>query len=97
MLQSIQYIGSGPPTYVFSQNVVGASNAFYHVFAAETSGYDSHRDRKDERTNIVRKEIESEPEDFQELTAQESRSQENLQEVYQKEYGKRELFLWKQR
>ena len=38
MLQSIQFNGSGPPTYVYSKNAVGASVEYYHVFAAETRG-----------------------------------------------------------
>ena len=73
MLQSIQYVGSGPPTYVYSYKAVGASGEYYHVFAAETRGYDSRREKK-EREN-----------------------EERLRELYQKEYGRRESFLWKQK
>jgi len=73
MLQSIQYVGSGPPTYVYSHKAVGASGEYYHVFAAETRGYDSRREKK-EREN-----------------------EERLRELYQKEYGRRESFLWKQK
>ena len=50
MLQSIQYIGSGPPTYVYSKNAVGTSGEFYHVFAAETRGYDERQERRRERS-----------------------------------------------
>lgn len=71
MLQSIQYIGSGPPTYIYSNKAVGASGEYYHVFASETRGYGDQRERK--------------------------KKEENLKEIYQKEYGRRESFLWKQR
>lgn len=73
MLQSIQYVGSGPPTYVYSQKAVGASGEYYHVFAAETQGYDSSREKKDRE------------------------NEERLRELYQREYGRRESFLWKQK
>ena len=73
MLQSIQYVGSGPPTYVYSNKAVGASGEYYHVFASETRGYDSRREKK-EREN-----------------------EERLRELYKKEYGRRESFLWKQK
>ena len=73
MLQSIQYVGSGPPTYVYSNKPTGASGEYYHVFAAETRGYDNRREKK-EREN-----------------------EERLRELYKKEYGRREAFLWKQK
>ena len=73
MLQSIQYVGGGPPTYVYSQKAVGASGEYYHVFAAETRGYDSSREKKDRE------------------------NEERLRELYQREYGRRESFLWKQK
>ncbi len=72
MLQSIQYIGSGPPTYVYSKKAVGASGEYYHVFATETRGYREKREQDREK-------------------------RQDLQEIYLKEYGRRESFLWKQK
>lgn len=97
MLQSIQFIGSGPPTYIYSKNAVGASGEYYHVFAAETRGYDNRQERKNRKSNTLKRETnvsETEQEEFKvvnEVTI------ESLKDVYQKEYGKRESFLWKQR
>ena len=96
MLQSIQYIGSGPPTYVYSENAASASNMFFRVFAPETSGYRSQQEKKEEKDNKIRRKEESEPKE-EELRVPETRHSENLQEVYQKEYGRRESFLWKQK
>ena len=55
MLQSIQFNGSGPPTYVYSKNAVGTSGEYYHVFAAETRGYDERARKRngEERTSRV--------------------------------------------
>lgn len=96
MLQSIQYVGSGPPTYVYSQKAVGASGEYYHVFASETRGYDARRERKNKRPEVLTTEPESKesPEEFK--VVEEPRN-ERLQEIYLKEYGRRESFLWKQR
>ena len=128
MLQSIQYIGSGPPTYVYSQNAQGTSGEYYHVFAAETRGYDSRKEKnkKDarqlegERARRKEREIERVNEreiergnareiereiarETEEKTVEivdhevtESKSQ-DIQDVYRREYGRRESFLWKQR
>lgn len=97
MLQSIQYIGSGPPTYVYSNKAVGASGEYYHVFAAETRGYDNHRERKERDKSLFEKELEKETAELEEFKVMDSQKSQNLQEVYQKEYGRRESFLWKQR
>ena len=98
MLQSIQFIGSGPPTYVYSKSAVGLGNAFFHVFAAETRGYDGRQERRHSRHSLLKKEAEmAEYAEQEEAVLAEERKPENLQEVYQKEYGKRESFLWKQR
>ena len=60
MLQSIQYVGSGPPTYVYSQKAVGASGEYYHVFAAETRGYNGKRERQEGRSDSFAKKLEKE-------------------------------------
>lgn len=96
MLQSIQYIGSGPPTYVYSQQAVGTSGEYYHVFAPETRGYDHRREQKEREEKPFKKEFENEMAELEEFKVVDSRQQ-NLQEVYEKEYGRRESFLWKQR
>ena len=56
MLQSIQYIGSGPPTYVYSKKATGAGYEFYHVFATETRGYDGRKEEKDRKSKFFKKE-----------------------------------------
>jgi len=96
MLQSIQYVGSGPPTYVYSQKAVGASGAYYHVFATETRGYDGRRERKEKEERIFERELEKETAELEEFKVLDNKTQ-NLQEVYQREYGRRESFLWKQK
>ena len=96
MLQSIQYVGSGPPTYVYSKNAVGASGEYYHVFAAETRGYRERREREDDRQTSFAKKLEEESAELEEFRVVENKP-ENLQEVYLKEYGRRESFLWKQK
>lgn len=97
MLQSIQFNGSGPPTYVYSQKAAGASGEYYHVFAAETRGYDERRERRNRHGAIAPNEAEKEPSEHEEFKVLDSSKKESLQDVYQKEYGKRESFLWKQR
>ena len=94
MLQSIQYVGSGPPTYVYSKKAVGASGEYYHVFAPETRGYHGKRERQENKQSSFAKKLEKERAELEELKIVEPKSQ-NLQEVYQKEYGRRESFLWK--
>lgn len=97
MLQSIQYIGSGPPTYIYSKNAAGASGEFYHVFAAETRGYDKRRERKTGHSAVKKEAAEKTGIEQDEFKVLDNTKKENLQDVYQKEYGKRESFLWKQR
>ncbi len=97
MLQSIQFIGSGPPTYVYSQKAVGSSMEFYHVFAAETRGYDGKKNHNDGASRLKKKEMENEAIEAEEFKVIETRKMDNLQQVYEKEYGRRESFLWKQR
>ncbi len=97
MLQSIQFNGSGPPTYVYSKNAVGASGEFYHVFAAETRGYDDRQERRREHSAVKEEESEAEKSEHPEFKVLDNRKRESVQEVYQKEYGRRESFLWKQR
>lgn len=94
MLQCIQYIGSGPPTYVYSNKTVGASGEYYHVLAAETRGYDAERERKERKERLLEKEIENENQESEEFKVIDSRTQ-NLLDAYKKEYRKRESFLWK--
>lgn len=96
MLQSIQFNGSGPPTYVYSQNAVGASGEYYHVFATETRGYDGHKE-ENERKSSMRKNLQEESGEQEDFKVVDNRKAENLREVYEKEYGRRESFLWKLR
>lgn len=95
MLQSIQFNGSGPPTYVYSKNAVGSSGEYYHVFAAETRGYDERRERRRGHSAVERDVGEKEGAEAVEFKVLDSTKKESLQDVYQKEYGKRESFLWK--
>lgn len=95
MLQRIQFIGSGPPTYVYSKNAVGASGEFYHVFAAETRGYDERQEHRNERSGVQKKGEEKEFTVQSEFKVVDNTKTENPQDVYQKEYGKRESFLWR--
>ena len=96
MLQSIQFNGSGPPTYVYSQNAVGASGEYYHVFATETRGYNGHKE-ENERKSSMRKNLQEESGEQENFKVVDNRKAENLREVYEKEYGRRESFLWKLR
>lgn len=96
MLQSIQYVGSGPPTYVYSQKAVGASGEYYHVFATETRGYDGRRERKEKEERIFERELEKETAESEEFKVLDNKTQ-DIQEVYKREYGRRESFLWKQK
>ena len=97
MLQSIQFIGSGPPTYVYSQKAVGSTMEFYQVFAAETRGYDGKKNHHDAASPLKKKEVEKEHVETDEFKVMNIYKAEDLQQVYEKEYGKRESFLWKQR
>ena len=97
MLQSIQFLGSGPPTYVYSQKAAGASYEFYHVFATETRGYDGRKEERERKAKLLKKETKEEhkePETFGLVMNEKERS---VQEVYEKEYRRRESFLWKLR
>lgn len=100
MLQSIQYIGSGPPTYVYSENATSASNMFYQVFATQTNGYDAQHEDGRRKEPLVHRE-EHTASDAEVVDAEfrvlEVKPKENLEEVYKKQYGKREAFLWKQK
>ncbi|MBQ2901102.1 MAG: hypothetical protein IJE49_04585 [Agathobacter sp.] len=96
MLQSIQYVGSGPPTYVYSQKAVGASGEYYHVFATETRGYDGRRERKEKEERPFERELEKETAELEEFKVLDYKAQ-DIKDVYEREYGRRESFLWKQR
>lgn len=97
MLQSIQFNGSGPPTYVYSKKAVGTTNEFYHVFATETRGYDGRNEGKQNRKKFLKEEQETDSGEKEEYKVVENRREDNLREVYEKEYGRRESFLWKLR
>ena len=97
MLQSIQFVGSGPPTYVYAQKAVGSSMEFYYVFAAETKGHDENRERKNQNAYLKKAVLENEQVEAEEVKTTYDCRMESLQQVYEKEYGKRESFLWKQR
>ena len=95
MLQSIQFNGSGPPTYVYSKNAVGASGEYYHVFAAETRGYDERQERRRGDPEVKEKENGKENNEHPEFKVLDNAKKTSLQEAYQKEYRRRESFLWK--
>ena len=95
MLQSIQFNGSGPPTYVYSKNAVGASVEYYHVFAAETRGYDERQERRRRETAVKEGEKEAENREHPEFKVMDSEKNHSVQEAYEKEYRRRESFLWK--
>lgn len=97
MLQSIQFIGSGPPTYVYASKATGASMEFYQVFAAETRSYEEHRERRELEVNQKKKMVEHKQEENHEMKVTTNQTIGNLQELYEREYGRRESFLWKQR
>lgn len=97
MLQSIQFIGSGSPTYVYSQKASGATMDFYHVFAAETRGYNGKRKRNETVSSLRKKRLEHENAEYEEFEMMDSPKNESLQQIYEREYGRRESFLWKQR
>lgn len=97
MLQSIQYIGSGPPTYVYSQEASGTSSDFYHVFATETREYDSRKDHRERSERVFFKRVEKEVEEVEEFKVPDYSKTPTLLDIYQREYGKRESFLWKQK
>ena len=97
MLQSIQFNGSGPPTYVYAQKAVGTTMDFYQVFAAETEKRDARRQEGEWKAKFPRKELHARPLRQEEVTVVDDRKTESLQEVYQKEFGRRDAFLWRQR
>ncbi len=82
MLQSIQY-GSGPPTYVYSNNTAGTSSAFFHVYASEMSGYDSKRDNPNVKATQRKQEKSKEKRD------------EYIHECFEKEYKEINYTRWK--
>ena len=94
MLQSIQYVGSGPPTYVYSKKAVGASGEYYHVFASETRGYSGKQKRENGKESSFADKLEKENAELEEFKVAENKT-ESLRDVYIKEYGRRESFLWK--
>ena len=95
MLQSIQFNGSGPPTYVYSKNTVGASGEYYHVFAAETRGYDERQERRRREAAVKEREDKAENNEHSEFKVLENTKKTSIEEAYEKEYRRRESFLWK--
>ena len=82
MLQSIQYC-SGQPTYVYSNNVSGTSNAFFHVYASQMTGHDPRRERPNVKEQVKKRERTQEE------------NEEYIRECYQKEYKERNGIGWK--
>lgn len=98
MLQSIQYNGSGPPTYVYAKKAVGASMEYYQVFAAETRGYNGNRQSEYANSKETKEEkVEPDAAVQEEFKVIDASKKDNLLDVYKKEYGRRESFLWKLR
>ena len=95
MLQSIQFNGSGPPTYIYSKNAVGASGEYYHVFASETRGYDERQERRRKESALKEKENDKENIEHSEFKVMDNTKKPSVQEAYEKEYRRRESFLWK--
>ena len=94
MLQSIQFNGSGPPTYVYSKNAVGASGEYYHVFAAETRGYDERQERR-RKESALKEKNDKENIEHSEFKVMDNTKKPSVHEAYEKEYRRRESFLWK--
>lgn len=92
MLQSIQYVGSGPPTYVYSNKAVDASNEYYHVFAPETRGYSNKKEQKIYGPDTFAEKLQRESAKLDALNIVEDKTM-SLQEAYQAQYGRRALFL----
>lgn len=82
MLQSIVQYGTGAPTYIYSQSGVTVSNSFFHVFAAEMGKYDSRRERTEVPSTAQKK---------PRLRV----TEEQLQELYQRESRVRGLESWR--
>ncbi len=97
MLQSIQYNGSGPPTYVYSKKAVGATMEYYQVFATETREYDGKENSKYTNSHTDEEVIEQEGIEHEEFKVLDNAKTESIQEAYEKEYRRRESFLWKLR
>lgn len=97
MLQSIQFNGSGGPTYVYSEKEADTTADFYHVFATETRGYSRRREPENMSFHMLLKKKEGEIAEQEALNVLDRNKTESLQEVYEREYGRRESFLWKQR
>ncbi|MBQ8625820.1 MAG: hypothetical protein IJ419_06650 [Agathobacter sp.] len=82
MLQSIQY-GSGPPTYIYSNNVTGMSNGFFHVYASQMSGHDPRRENPNIKSSYKKRENNKEE------------HADYIRECYEKEYRENHLIGWK--
>jgi hypothetical protein len=67
------------------------------VFAAETRGYDNGQERREKDRRFRGKEADAESMDAEEFKVMDNSKSHSLQEIYQKEYGRRESFLWKQK
>ena len=79
MLQGIVQIGTGAPTYIYSDSETNTS--FFHVFAAQMDGYDSRRERSESPPTMQKKPRTREP-------------AEKLQEYYQREFRAGGFFRW---
>ena len=97
MLQSIQFNGSGPPTYVYSQKSAESSAEFYYILAAETKRYDGKREHGCGSFYLAKEKQHVKAAKQEEWDVLEDSKSGSLQEIYQREYGRRESFLWKQR
>jgi hypothetical protein len=63
----------------------------------ETRKHDENRERKNQNTYLKKAVVENEQFEVEEVLIRDNRKPESLQQVYEREYGRRESFLWKQR
>lgn len=96
MLQSIQFIGSGPPTYIYTDQDETSGVDFRSVLATETRGYNQRQSQETARVGAVKKRRMDASLGNDEVVAFAQKYEENLQNMYQMGYGKRDVFLWKQ-
>lgn len=96
MLQSIQFIGSGPPTYIYTDQEESSGVDFRSVLATETRDYNQRKNQETTNIGVVKKKRGNELLESEEMMAFDQKYKENLQNIYQMGYGKRESLLWKQ-
>ena len=92
MIQNIEYVGSGPPTYLYSKRMIGASDEYYRVFASDARGYDRRHEQQNESYSTFAEKLAKEKAQLEEIKTVNKKIQ-TLQEAYQCEFGRSALFL----